>query len=930
MRFESVNAFAFGPFRNATLELAPGMNVVYGPNEAGKSSWHAALYAGLCGVRRARGRQSRDDTAFADLHRPWGNNTPWNVGVIVVLDDGRRVELRHDLAGGVDSSARDADLAGRDYSNEILNEGTPDGARWLGLTRRSFVLTACIRQAQILRLLDSPADLQTELQLAADTSDRDGTAGEALVRLREFHADSVGSERAPSKPLRISRDQAQRAQRRLEEAQVAHGEYLDRWLKVDELEQLARKREQGLAVFRAARAVVAANNAASRLQKAGELHAHFPEGVPRRPSQDETLVRQVASAIARWNQRPLVNEPEGECTPILKARLTEANLLLAMKAELNAREFERRLSRARELTGKFPNGRPPSPVQEDQLVMRIASALTVWASRPEVHQPIGPTVADLAQELAGVEAKLGETGAPETQHSPNSSLGLLTRLFRLIRSFFAAIFGLFGGKGGKSSMQPEMRRTLEERRRLILQHIEAREDMERRWKRNVQADREANEAIQEVAEEAGFKTDSPEVAAESLIGWQQRRTDRLIEMEVQLREWEELRLVLGGSGLDELTRKAAAARDEAASSAARADTQSLRASLAGPNLEASKRQVSEEERLAILHDLQERRRQEREYTEAVDIFVSAEEELADAARLVGVIGVGHEEQLAALYSWQDHRNGELEIADLRIEEWEELQRTLGQETLEELSHKVHSLCSEALELTDQLEIEDLNELPIALTDAEFGAAELEVQEARTTFDRAQSQFEVFAQSVQNVAEAEEEHAAARAKRDSIHSLDRTLDLTIHFLEHAQERVHRSIAPVLAKTVREWLPRVTGGRYTNCRVDPESLATEVATPDGRWHRAELLSHGTAEQVYLLLRLALTRHLTSQSCPLILDDAVAASDSQRKHDLLETMLAVSESTQVILFTHEEDVHEWARRRLVSTPNNLTELDSANTLA
>lgn len=33
-------------------------------------------------------------------------------------------------------------------------------------------------------------------------------------------------------------------------------------------------------------------------------------------------------------------------------------------------------------------------------------------------------------------------------------------------------------------------------------------------------------------------------------------------------------------------------------------------------------------------------------------------------------------------------------------------------------------------------------------------------------------------------------------------------------------------------------------------------------------------------FLLLRLALTRHLASESCPLILDDAVAASDSQRK--------------------------------------------------
>ena len=177
MRFELVKAYAFGPFRNETLELASGMNVVYGRNEAGKSSWHAALYTGLCGMRRGRGRAVKDDAIFASQHRPWGNDTSWEVGAVIALDDGRRVELRHDLAGRVDSSARDAVLAGRDYSNEIMFEGAPDGARWLGLDRRSFIKTAFIRQADILGLLESPGELQDELQRASDTADRDGTGG---------------------------------------------------------------------------------------------------------------------------------------------------------------------------------------------------------------------------------------------------------------------------------------------------------------------------------------------------------------------------------------------------------------------------------------------------------------------------------------------------------------------------------------------------------------------------------------------------------------------------------------------------------------------------------------------------------------------------------------------------------------------------------
>ena len=176
----------------------------------------------------------------------------------------------------------------------------------------------------------------------------------------------------------------------------------------------------------------------------------------------------------------------------------------------------------------------------------------------------------------------------------------------------------------------------------------------------------------------------------------------------------------------------------------------------------------------------------------------------------------------------------------------------------------------------------------------------------------------------DVAEAEEELAAAKEAHARVRSLGDTLDSTIGFLEQAEENVHRDVAPVLAKIVRKWLPKVTDGRYTDCRVDPEKLAVEVETRDGRWRQAELLSHGTAEQIYLLLRFALARHLASQACPLIVDDAVAASDSRRKQELLETLLAVSASTQVILFTHEDDVCAWARERLADEPHKLIELD------
>ena len=408
-----------------------------------------------------------------------------------------------------------------------------------------------------------------------------------------------------------------------------------------------------------------------------------------------------------------------------------------------------------------------------------------------------------------------------------------------------------------------------------------------------------------------------------LLEWQEQRTERLTEIDNQMRDWEELQQVLGGSTLEELANQAATARDEAVLATARTDAEVLAAALAGPRMVASREATSEHQRVALLHEIDERRKQEREHTEAI-AAVTAATTVVEAARLVGVVGDNPDELVVALCSWQDDRNTELEEADCEIEKWEELQRILGQDSLDKLTSEVERLCSEARDLSDQVGVEETARLADLSTDADLRNAESVARESRTAFDRAQSQLETFGRDMMDVAEEEEALVAARREYDRVRSLDHSLDLTIRFLQEAEERVHRTVAPILAATVREWLPRVTGGRYADCRIDPEKLAVEVATANGRWQRAEFLSHGTAEQVYLLLRLALARHLASQDCPLILNDAVAASDSQRKHDLLESLLAVSESTQVILFTHEDDVRAWGRGRLVGEPHKLIELD------
>ena len=164
----------------------------------------------------------------------------------------------------------------------------------------------------------------------------------------------------------------------------------------------------------------------------------------------------------------------------------------------------------------------------------------------------------------------------------------------------------------------------------------------------------------------------------------------------------------------------------------------------------------------------------------------------------------------------------------------------------------------------------------------------------------------------SVAEAEEALAAAQVELERVQRLGETLSHTQKFLQRAQERVHRDIAPVLTQAICERLSRVTGGRYPEVRVDPKDLTVRVRLADGTLQPAQLLSHGTAEQVYLLLRVAMAERLTTpgEVCPLILDDVTVQSDAERTVAILDALHALSLERQIILFSQEEEVLRWAK--------------------
>jgi energy-coupling factor transporter ATP-binding protein EcfA2 len=251
MRIESVTATAFGDIHGLRLDLADGLNLVVGPNGSGKSTWHAAMYAALCGQVTGPGETEFDRT-LEDEHAPWDGDR-WEVNATVRTADGKRIVVGQDLRGGRPAAV---EIDGVDRSGDFADEGGADLTPLVGLDRRSFAACAWVqqeREALIRARLATgrgPLAHAVAAYLGLDAADA-AVAGIARARLKYLDAGSAGSAWARAEArveqtqhlvgyLHIQRDRQARlgqdlprlraeeaaAQRRLDaaEAAVAHQE----------------------------------------------------------------------------------------------------------------------------------------------------------------------------------------------------------------------------------------------------------------------------------------------------------------------------------------------------------------------------------------------------------------------------------------------------------------------------------------------------------------------------------------------------------------------------------------------------------------------------------------------------------------------------------------------------------------------------------
>ena len=917
MRIERVVARAFGPFQNEVLELGPGMSVVAGPNESGKSTWHAALRLAITGVRRGKGPGTLAERQLAERHRPWDLPDRWEVEARLGLDDGRTIDISQDLAGKVACRAVDVAL-GRDVSDEIM-DGTPDASRWLGLDRDSFAATVSVGQSQIMAVADAAEGLQEQMQRAAATRGSDATAAEAIARLEEFRRDAVGADTVAAKgPLRTAKNRVAAAEASLAEARRQHTDYLERSSVAEELELRAAEAGRRLAGAEAAHARMLATEASARATRAQELTARYPTQPPSLAARDEQADR-VAAALEAWAGRPEL--------PVLDDRTAAA--ISAEIAELPP--------------APIGDTRPHATVTEALRAVDLASeSAALLGERPQV--PDGASSQTEVRALRELARRLRTPQlSPSPAHAAEGRTATKPGRSRTTIAFAAAGIGLVAAAilFVTGSTIPAA---------ILL---------------GVGLAAAAAGGLQSTAADRGVKAANSEADA-ALVAYRQAVADAERDRVGAVAEADRRGLPADPAAIDEFADRLAAAADQAARasewdsrmatlrSRQAAALAHLRESLSDRGVALADTEDPRQAADAYLAACEARAQQEtltargdalraelagRQAAEAAREAARARQDAAtaalrDAAVAAGIDAAGEPGDLvSSLEAWRAARGDALRRGQQALAEWQQLQALLDGGTFAELEAEATRRRQRATDLAAALPPGSVALQDLADPEGHLSALRDEAAALSREFDLASGSLQARRDALPAVAEAEEAAESAHTELDRVQEVAATIDATLRLLRSAQDRVHRDLAPILGQAVGRWLPVVSGGAYSEISVDPADLNVTVKEQaTGKWRTARLLSEGTREQIFLLLRVAMAEHLvtTNERAPLILDEVTAQSDAKRKIQLLHVLHRLSAERQVVLFTHDDDVVAWAERALQAPHDRLVQLHRPNPLA
>ncbi|MBQ7383497.1 MAG: AAA family ATPase [Clostridia bacterium] len=200
-------------------------------------------------------------------------------------------------------------------------------------------------------------------------------------------------------------------------------------------------------------------------------------------------------------------------------------------------------------------------------------------------------------------------------------------------------------------------------------------------------------------------------------------------------------------------------------------------------------------------------------------------------------------------------------------------------------------------------------LPSGISGNEYineSEAELDAERASAEYDKANAEFTEVKAKILSQKDCEEELADIQRNIDEYtdkigeyNERFAELDLAYSAVKEAYDNMKSNFAPKVRESAGEYLGAISDGKYSKVLL---SEAMEVSVDaSGKQREAANLSGGTADAVYISLRLALIGQIFQGTVPFFMDETLSQLDDTRACGVLELIdKFVSEGNQCLLFS------------------------------
>ena len=182
-----------------------------------------------------------------------------------------------------------------------------------------------------------------------------------------------------------------------------------------------------------------------------------------------------------------------------------------------------------------------------------------------------------------------------------------------------------------------------------------------------------------------------------------------------------------------------------------------------------------------------------------------------------------------------------------------------------------------------------------------------LESVRTRLRTQQAQLTGAALAIGDPMALGSEHAQLLEQRDALERQYAAIALAIETLGRADVELQSRFSPQLAQKAADYMDYLTDGRYDELVLARDLSAKARSADDPTPRDTAYLSAGTADLLYLSVRLALCE-LTCPAddpCPLVLDDTLVNFDDARAKRAMALFHEIAQHRQVILFTcHARD--------------------------